>query len=37
LVGRWQGAEIKRTFGLIERVVGARTVEEARSIGLTVQ
>ena len=31
----WQRTEIRRIFGLIERVVSARTVDEARSIGLT--
>ena len=35
-IGRWQRAEIRRIFGLIERVVKARTVDDARSIGLTV-
>ena len=34
-IGRWQRAEIRQIFGLIERVVRARTVDEARSIGLT--
>jgi hypothetical protein len=36
-IGLWQRAEIRRVFGLIERVVSARTVDEARSIGQTVQ
>jgi len=35
--GLWQRAEIRRVFGLIERVVNAQTVDEARSIGQTVQ
>jgi len=35
--GLWQRAEIKRIFALIERVVNAGTVDEARSIGLTAQ
>jgi len=33
-VGRWQEAEIRQVNGLIERVVTARTVDEAKSIGL---
>ena len=36
-IGWWQRTEIKRVFALIESVVSARTVEEARSIGLTAQ
>ena len=35
LIGWWQRAEIRRISGLIERVVRAPTVDEARSIGLT--
>ena len=37
LIGWWQRAEIRRICGLIERVVRAPTVDEARSIGLTPQ
>ncbi len=36
-IGRWQRAEIRRIFGLIERVANAPTVDEARSIGQTAQ
>jgi hypothetical protein len=36
-IGWWQRAEIRRIFVLIERVVSARTVDEARSIVLTAQ
>ena len=35
-IGRWQRAEIRRIFGLIERVVSATTLDEARSLGPTV-
>jgi len=36
-IGWWQRTEIGRVFLLIERVVSAGTVDEARSIGLTDQ
>ena len=36
-IGWWQRTEIKRIFALIERVVNAGTVDEARSIGSTAQ
>lgn len=37
LIGWWQRTEITRIFSLIERVASAPTVDEARSIGRTVQ
>ena len=36
-IGRWQRAEIRRIFRLVERVATAPTINEARSIGLTAQ
>ena len=36
-IGRWQRAEIRRIFSLVERVAKAPTIDDARSIGLTLQ
>jgi len=36
-IGRWQRAEIRRIFGLVERVAKSPTTDDARSIGLTAQ
>jgi hypothetical protein len=35
-IGWWQETDIRQVFALIERVVGASSVDEARSIGRTV-
>ena len=36
-IGRWQRAEIRRIFSLVERVAKSPTTDDARSIGLTAQ
>ena len=36
-IGRLQRAEIRRIFSLVERVAKAPTIDDARSIGLTLQ